>query len=147
VKKPQSSGLLLAAAILVAALVGWLVFTDRPLPPVNDQAQLVPHQDSPARVLSSLHPGMSQPEVEMHLKDLQRVSRELEPVDFSLGFPAYRVRYRVNLLNPIPNAKHPEPFRPGMHVVTLLFDARQVGHPLVSISSTREEVPPRPIPG
>jgi hypothetical protein len=151
VAKYRSPGLLVAAAVAVAALafVGWKMYTGvRPRPPADDQAGPVPPYDAPAtKVLGRIQPGMSQPEVEQQLREFQRLSpRELEPVDLSPGFPAYRVRYRVNLLRPIPHAKNPEPFAPGMHVVTLLFDARQTGHPLVSITTTREAVPPAVIP-
>jgi hypothetical protein len=131
-----------AATVLV--FVGWVAYDANQVPgPPDGTAPMLDDSvadDKPAlveaKLLGRIQPGMSQAEVRQHLRDMHLpLPDEVGPIDLSAGYPAYRLRYRVTLTHPLPQAKAPGAFKPGPHALTLLFDARRAGHPLVNVTT------------
>jgi hypothetical protein len=91
----------------------------------------------PAKILTTVHPGMPRVHVEHCLRDLP--GGEVEPVDTASGPHVSRVRYRIHLAHPIPCLELPVPFRPGPYVVMLEFDGQHPAQPLIHMTAVPEE--------
>lgn len=132
-------------ALLVIGFAGWVAY-DAVRPPRLPQP---PAQGSPppfdlvgvTKRFSALRPGLSRPEVDGYLREFTG-SGKVGPVELSAGGATYTVRHHVQLITPLPSGEHPQGFSPGPHIVSLVFDARESGHPLLRIVAVPTGPPP-----
>lgn len=125
----------------VVAFGGWLAVeaahpTDAPAAERNPREGAErPNPPVEAR-LCAIHPGAPRAHVERQLADL--APGEPDPSDLSAGTPE-RLQYRIELARFVPHLMGrvpPHAFRPGPHLLTLVFDARAPGQPLLRAELT-----------
>ncbi|MBM3981853.1 MAG: hypothetical protein FJ304_16595 [Planctomycetes bacterium] len=88
--------------------------------------------------LCGVHPGVPREHIERLLAEFPY--GEPEPSDLSAGTPE-RLQYRIELTRFVPHLMGrttPHTFRPGPHLLTLVFDAGAPGQPLRRIELTPE---------
>lgn len=139
--RPNPLHLLAVAAV---GFAGWVVYDatrtrdnrpDEQPPPPAPRFEVI----SANKRFATLRPGMPQPVVEEMLRGVATV--EVGPVEVSGGEAVYRSRHQLHLLQPLPQAEAVGRFIPGPHIVTLVFDARAAGHPLVRVVTESAPVP------
>ena len=133
-----------AFAFAAVAFIGWVIYdANRPPapPPVGADTVFeevpIAYLDGLEMVkgLEMLHKGMPRPEVEELLKSqFGALPGEVGPVDMAAGFPAYRVKYRIGPTADSPRFDRSRADLRRSRIITLMYDARTVGHPLVGIS-------------
>lgn len=129
-------------AVAAIAFVGWVIYdafqpSKRPaLEVISDDASPVPVRGvASIKGLEMLRPGMFRPEVEERLQSVfGMVPADVGAVERGGDFPIYRVRYRQSSIQPIAQ----KPLFTAQSV-TVTYDARSIGHPLVGISVVPDE--------
>jgi hypothetical protein len=140
--KLSSASPVLIFILVVVGFAGWVVYESRATPgPANSRRPRPepPENHGPGMpgdaLLAGLHPGMPRQVAERHLLPLPPGADD--PVDLSSGTPVMRSHYHIHLSHPAP--PHlvppcaPHTFRPGPNVLTLEFDGRFPGHPLMRV--------------